>query len=382
MCCRQAKYGILGLSATNASFANEACEMCLSAWRLSTVDRAWSTCVSHDRQHWRWWVQWTPEHIEQRNAYYRGEDLHPRHGTPGYQPREPGPTKGKEKGKRKGKDRRGDSQGHSWQQMPPPPPTHSHPQQQQPLQSPWASSWQHDDDSSRRQQYGKQQSSADVSGAAAGAQRDVFPQQRLRELQWKPPVDASSTAASSGEPMVVSTAQTVADHRGYQPEIEYLPECDPSAGINLDLIPQREVFPPCIQPRTNEATPPPQELPSPATLDLEPRKVFDMPDSGSMSTQPASMSMVAWSQPIVDKATVPSLPEMSAAIPVSVHPGDKPHGSGASSQDTPSLDLAIVSQRSAVGAIAHGPKVHAAAAAPPTDANGLSATNRDLDSLD
>ena len=382
MCCRQAKYGLLGLSATNDAFTNEACELCLSAWRLSTVDRAWSTLVSHDQQHFRWWVEWTPEYLEQRNAHYRGEALHPRHGTPGYQPREPGPTKGKEKGKREGNDRRGGWQGHSQQQMPPQRATHSHPQQQQPLQSPGASSWQHHGCSSRRQQYGKQQSRAKVSGAAGGAQRDVFSHQLVRELQWNPPVDGRSTAASSGAHMFVSTPRTVADHRGYQPQIENVAECDPSAGINLDLIPRQWLFTQYVPARTNEATPRPQQLPSRTTLDLEQRRVLVMPDSGSMSSQPASMPMVAWSQPIVDNVTVPSLPEVSVAIPVSRHTGDEPQGSGASSQDTPSLDLATVAQRSAVGAIAQGPKADAAAAAPPTDANGLSATNQDLDSLD
>ena len=383
MCCKQAKYGILGLKGMNAEFTNEACEMCHTAWRLSAVDLAWSVCVAQDRQtHGKWWVKWTPEHIEQRNAYYRGAGPHPRDGTPGYQPRGPAPTKGKVKGSRKGQDRRGGWQGHSQQQMHPPPPTHSHTQQEQPLQSPWVSSWQHDDDSWRWHQYGQQQYGASVSGAAAGAERDVFPHQCLRELQWKPPEDARSDAASSGEPMVFSTAQTVTDHRGYQPQIEDVPERDPWAGINWDVVTPLELFPKYIQPITNDAKPPPQERPCQATLDLEPRRVLDVPDSGTMPWVPPSNNMVAWSQRSVDKVTLPSVADVSAADPVCVHTGDKPDASGASSQDTPSLDSALVSQRSAVAAIVHGPKVNAAANAPGTQDNGLSATNEDLDSLD
>ena len=64
------------------------------------------------------------------------------------------------------------------------------------------------------------------------------------------------------------------------------------------------------------------------------------------------------------------------------HTGSQPHGSGALSLDTPSLQLTNVSHRSPVPALADGRNVNAADAALLVDANGLSATNEFWESLD
>ena len=86
-------------------------------------------------------------------------------------------------------------------------------------------------------------------------------------------------------------------------------------------------------------------------------------------------------QHLVDEARVPSLREFAAAIPISVDTGFQLHGSGASSLATPSLQLTIVSQRSAVPALADGQDVDAADGAVLADASGLSAANEFLASL-